>query len=177
MELDIYIPSLQVAIEYDGQAWHNDTAKDTRKGFLCREHGIRLIRIREPECPELECESVKLSSTSTLELEQAIRTLLKDFLLIANSVDIDVDRDRAQIYNIIAYSQKSNSLLILNPNLATEWHPRLNGTLRPENISYKSNKKVWWKCSVCGHEWQATVNHRSSGRGCPECAKEKRKQK
>ena len=175
MELDIYIPSLQVAIEYDGQAWHNDIENDTRKGLLCKEHGIRLIRIREPECPELECESIKLNSTSTIELEQTIRTLFKNFLLISNSVDIDIERDRTQIYDVISYAQKGNSLLILAPNLATEWHPVLNGTLKPENISYKSNKKVWWECTVCGHEWQATVNHRSNGRGCPECANQKRK--
>ena len=177
MELDIYIPSLQVAIEYDGQAWHNNIENDTRKGLLCKEHNVRLIRIREPRCPELECESIKLNSTSTIELEQAIRTLFQDFLLISNNVDIDIERDRQQIYDVISYSQKSNSLLILAPNVATEWHPILNGTLKPENISYKSNKKVWWKCTACGHEWQSTVNHRSSGRGCPECAKEKRKKK
>ncbi len=32
-----------------------------------------------------------------------------------------------------------------------------------------SGKKVWWKCSK-GHEWQATVTHRSNGTGCPICA-------
>ena len=175
MELDIYIPSLQVAVEYDGQAWHNNIENDTRKGLLCKEHAIRLIRIREPRCPELECEYIKLNSTSTIELEQAVRTLFKDFLLTSNNVDIDIERDRTQIYDVISYSKKSNSLLMLSPNLATEWHPILNGTLKPENISYKSNKKVWWKCTICGHEWQATVNHRSNGRGCPECAKQKRK--
>ena len=177
MELDIYIPSLQVAVEYDGQAWHDNIENDTRKGVLCKEHSIHLIRIREPQCPELECESIKLNSTSTIELERAIHTLFKDYLLNSNNVDIDIERDRTQIYDVISYSQKGKSLLMLAYNLATEWHPILNGTLKPENISYKSNKKVWWKCKICGHEWQATVNHRSSGRGCPECAKQKRKKK
>ena len=37
-----------------------------------------------------------------------------------------------------------------------------------------SNKKVWWKCCN-GHEWQATINSRNNGAGCPVCAKEKRK--
>ena len=177
MELDIYIPSLRVAIEYDGQAWHNNIKNDIRKGLLCKEHAIRLIRIREPRCPELECESIKLNSTSTIELENAIRTLFNGFLLASKSVDIDIERDRTQIYDSISYAQKNNSLLMLAPNLAKEWHPMLNGTLKSENVSYKSNKKVWWKCMVCGHEWQATVNHRSNGRGCPKCAIQKRKTK
>ncbi|MBR5773443.1 MAG: zinc-ribbon domain-containing protein [Clostridia bacterium] len=177
MELDIYIPSLQVAIEYDGQAWHDNIEKDTRKGLLCQEQAIRLIRIREPNCPELKCESIKLKSTSTTELEQAILTLFKNFLFVSDSVDIDIERDRPQIYDIITHTQKSKSLAKLAPDIAKEWHPTLNGALTPENVSYKSNKKVWWKCQACGHEWQATVNHRSSRRGCPECAKQKRKNK
>ena len=177
MELDIYIPSLRIAVEYDGQAWHNNIEKDIRKGLLCQEHGIRLIRIREPECPEVECESIRLNSTSLKELEETIRILFQNVLFISNSVDINIERDRTQIYDLISRSQKNNSLLILAPYLATEWHPMLNGTLGPENISHGSNKKVWWKCNVCGHEWQATVNHRSNGRGCPECAKQKRKKK
>jgi hypothetical protein len=28
---------------------------------------------------------------------------------------------------------------------------------------------VWWKCDK-GHEWQATLNNRSKGSGCPYCA-------
>lgn len=33
-----------------------------------------------------------------------------------------------------------------------------------------SNKKVDWKCSVCGYEWVTTVGHRVYGRGCPRCS-------
>ena len=35
----------------------------------------------------------------------------------------------------------------------------------------KSNKKVWWKCSL-GHSWQATISHRTEGTGCPHCYSE-----
>ena len=34
-----------------------------------------------------------------------------------------------------------------------------------------SSKKVWWKCSIAKHEWQATVHHRIyAGSGCPFCS-------
>ena len=46
-ELDVYIPSVRVAIEYDGQAFHVKEAKDQKKNQLCREKCIRLYRIRE----------------------------------------------------------------------------------------------------------------------------------
>lgn len=65
-----------------------------------------------------------------------------------------------------------NDLFTLNPVLSEEWHYQKNGLLRPTMISHKSNKKVWW-LGKCGHEWEATINNRSSGGGCPYCANRK----
>ena len=65
-------------------------------------------------------------------------------------------------------------LQTVNPMLAKEWNYAKNTEILPTNILPNSNKKIWWKCSN-GHEWQATVNHRSHGSNCPECAKQKRK--
>ncbi len=66
----------------------------------------------------------------------------------------------------------ANCLQTVTPTLANEWHPEKNGTLTPRQVSAFSNKKVWWLCSK-GHEWEATVNNRSNGHGCPYCAKQK----
>lgn len=30
-EIDIYVPSLRLAIEYDGERWHQDVEKDKKK--------------------------------------------------------------------------------------------------------------------------------------------------
>lgn len=65
---------------------------------------------------------------------------------------------------------KSNSLSTLNPELAREWHPTKNGNLTPQDVTPGSNKKVWWKCPKGDdHEWKTSINHRSSGTGCPCC--------
>lgn len=61
------------------------------------------------------------------------------------------------------------SLSILNPQLASEWHPTKNKELTPKDITFKSPKSVWWMCKV-GHEYLATVNNRSHGDGCPYCS-------
>ena len=46
-ELDIYIPSKKIAIEYDGSFWHeNKTKKDLEKNQKCKKDGIILYRIR-----------------------------------------------------------------------------------------------------------------------------------
>ena len=46
-ELDIYIPSKKVGIEYDGKLWHQDKQKDLEKEKMCKKQGIRLIKIVE----------------------------------------------------------------------------------------------------------------------------------
>lgn len=64
-----------------------------------------------------------------------------------------------------------NDLATLMPRVAGEWHPGLNGTLRPVDVTLGSNKKVWWQCSE-GHVWQAVVYSRTRKKraGCPICA-------
>lgn len=67
-----------------------------------------------------------------------------------------------------------NDLSTTNPKLASEWHPTKNGSLHPSEVMSGSNKKVWWICEK-GHEWQAVINSRNAGRGCPICYKNNRK--
>ena len=62
-----------------------------------------------------------------------------------------------------------NDLATINPELAIEWAKNRNGNLTPKDVSAGSNKKVWWRCSE-GHEWEASINDRNRGKGCPTCA-------
>lgn len=63
-ELDVYIPSLHIAIEYDGQHWHQDAERDSKKDLLCTENGVQLVRPREPRCPAYESRLIKYISPS-----------------------------------------------------------------------------------------------------------------
>lgn len=56
------------------------------------------------------------------------------------------------------------------PFLTAEWSVR-NQPLTPDDVSYGSNKIVWWS-GICGHEWQASVKSRATGKqtGCPYCS-------
>ena len=66
---------------------------------------------------------------------------------------------------------KEKSLGFINPELSKEWHPIKNAALTPFDIFANHNKKVWWICPKCGHEWKAKVSNRNVGkRGCPKCA-------
>lgn len=70
-ELDIYIPELKLAIEYNGSYWHSSLKKEAKyhqnKTIACAKQGIRLIHIFEYEWENAD-EQVK------------IRNLLKNIL-------------------------------------------------------------------------------------------------
>lgn len=64
-----------------------------------------------------------------------------------------------------------NDLATLEPAVAASWHPTLNGTLTPAQVSTGSCRKVWWLCSQ-GHVWKAVIYSRARKQkaGCPVCA-------
>lgn len=56
------------------------------------------------------------------------------------------------------------------PELVADWHPSRNNGKRPEDFTFGSNVKVWWRCEA-GHEWQAAIFNRAiHGKGCPYCS-------
>lgn len=68
-ELDIYIPSLNFAIEYNGLRWHSEKFGKDKKYHLqkteeCKKHGIRLVQIFEDEY--VEHKEIVLSKISHL---------------------------------------------------------------------------------------------------------------
>lgn len=66
------------------------------------------------------------------------------------------------------------SIVETHPKIAAQWHLTKNGDLKPEDFTYGSNKKVWWKCFVApDHEWQATIKNRVHGYDCPCCVGQK----
>ena len=70
------------------------------------------------------------------------------------------------------------NLRVLFPDLVKEWNKTKNGDLKPQSMLPHSGKKVWWKCAE-GHEWETTINRRTSGKGtgCPICYKKRRTSK
>lgn len=66
-----------------------------------------------------------------------------------------------------------NDLKSQMPIAARNWNYELNGNLRPENVTVKSNKKVWWKCPK-GHEFQMIISNKTrSPECCPICSGKK----
>ena len=170
-ELDIYIPSMKIAIEYDGEFYHkNKTKKDLEKNSKCKNDGIVLYRIREGLSSLNDSSIDYIVDKNQKNLGEVIQKVLSK--IIGINVDVNLQRDAIEIENLREYSEKSNSLLYTNPELANEWNYEKNGNLKPEHISANSGKKVWWKCKR-GHEWQATIDKRNKGTACPYCSNQK----
>ena len=174
-ELDVYIPSKKIAIEYDGSYWHKDkTEKELKKNARCKSDGIVLYRIRQG-LPSLNDNSIDyLVQENQKDLEKTLREVLG--VIIGFDIDVDLVRDSIEIDNLRVYTEKSNSIIFSKPEIAKEWNYEKNGNLKPEHVTANSTKNVWWKC-VQGHEWQSRILDRNRGRACPECAKQKRKKK
>ena len=179
LEIDIFLPEYRIGIEYDGLYYHKSEAalqREKRKSFLLDNLGIMLIRVKESdgvfETDRQHHIIYCKSNPSDNELNDTIRRLFSyicQMFHIELRVNIDISRDRYLIYEQYIKSKKETSLSVINPTLATEWHSTKNNGLLPEHVSIRSNKKVWWKCAQ-GHEWEATVNSRSYGNGCPVCS-------
>ncbi len=61
-----------------------------------------------------------------------------------------------------------SSLAAVNPAVASEWHPKRNGEMKPDQVGVDHMMSAWWLCPK-GHEYQATVRSRAKGSKCPTC--------
>lgn len=177
MELDIFIPSKRIGIEYDGYR-HKDKKADAVKYQICLDNQIFLIRVSDIERENINslCDKFILSNY-TRPNEGGFDSTLKELFAVLGLKDIDcnIKRDRMKIYEQYLTRLKKNTLLEKYPDIASEWHPYKNGSLLPEMFNWGAGEKVWWKCR-CGYEWEATIANRTcNGVGCPRCGRLKTK--
>lgn len=60
-----------------------------------------------------------------------------------------------------------NDLGTLRPDVACE----LKDQSLASQLTIGTVKKFWWVCKPYGHEYETSPNSRTSGKGCPSCAK------
>ena len=63
--------------------------------------------------------------------------------------------------------------IIEDPELLKQWDYEKNEEfgLAPDFITIGSNRKVYWKCPICGYSYYARVSNKSYlKRGCPACS-------
>ncbi len=193
MELDIYVPSIRLGIEFDGAAWHNNEdahRREREKYVICKKRDIDLIRVKEKTGDNwfdvADTVYIIQKKRNRNELSVVIKAILdsvdpesnmwtrKNPCHLHSNIIVDLERDENEIREFL--TMIPNSLEKLRPDLAKEWHPTRNGKLLPGMFGINSNDYAWWKCSICGHEWRTTIIHRGGkcNSGCPECSKKTR---
>ena len=175
-ELDIFLPSLHFGLEYDGYNWHKNVDLDEEKNMLCHNNNIDLLRIREKGAPVINHENVYFidaSSEKDAELENAIKyvfSYLEEKYGVHSDYDIDLSKDRSEIYALMQLNRKENSLAFLYPEISKEWNRERNGRITPEYVNAHTHRKYWWRCP-CGHEYEMVVKHRVEKQTqCPICS-------
>ena len=170
MELDIYIPSLKLAIEPGNWFWHKDKIdRDTQKRHLCHDNDIRLITLFD--CfdgdPKMFLSDFCFTDVSLNEkknypiLKSIIYTIFEEFDIINKFSE----KEWQEIISLALEKSKkktteafTNELIKISPDI------QVCG-------EYKSNKiGISYKCKKCGWEWSPTPDKLLQGRGCPQCA-------
>lgn len=176
-EVDIYFSKYKIAVEYDGIYGHSKekgVARDVRKNQVCYDNGVTLIRVREAGCPATSSTSIDYLLKSEADMPAAIRFVADKVAEITgiehdfNEAEVDLEKDAGDIYSLMEYCEKENSLLVKEPDIAKLWHPTKNGKLTPEFVQPGTPKKVWWQ-GACGHEWRSSVSYEVESGKCPYC--------
>jgi hypothetical protein len=181
-ECDIYIEEVKAGVEVDGVYWHrNKYLKDKKKAAAIRSGGITLINVREVGLERIADTDIFCTpKDSTLAVVKKVVKAINEQCSLNEDKEkaIDVYLLRQAFANDSEYKKRLStlssplpgfSLLELNPDLAKQWHPTLNGSLTPKDVTLHSGERVWWVCSK-GHEWQTRIADRNSGLGCPFCS-------
>lgn len=112
VEIDVFFPDFNIGIEYDGERWHKSVQRDIDKNIICRDAGLKLIRIREPKCPEIP-HSINyfLKDYSYTELSNVLYEVFVKYF--GCNLDIDVEKDQGKIIEqYVVYSKQKWKELI-----------------------------------------------------------------
>lgn len=174
--VDIYIEDINVAIEYDGHKWHNDSIKlqrDVLKESLIKEKWRSdIIRVREEGCGVID----SLGVIYTYNYEKGCYNDFKYLKEIAYSIVSKYkenvkylkDEDFINLNNLI-WTNSENSILKTNPKL-------LHFYSSENKIPFESNtfgviRKVLWECPNCHNKFESRINIMTNKKEKNYCSK------
>ena len=172
-EVDIYVPELNLGVEYDGWYWHKNKSEMDKEKTRELEGEIALLRVREAGLEALS-ESDILLDTKELSfdsMKKIFRSILTNPLLkvpeYERAIEDYLQRDSwaaAYEFDKIQFERNGvvyeRSISHLFPEIASQWHYEKNHPLVPDQFTASSRKRVWWKDRK-GREWQADVLSRT----------------
>ncbi|BCF95569.1 hypothetical protein PPGU19_001380 [Paraburkholderia sp. PGU19] len=182
MEADLLIPSLRVAVQYDGKRYHaNKVEKDRANTKTFIKLGYRVVRIRDRSLPKIGT-SLPIDERSDLSVQdiQRLLSLLRTVALptkhkraiekYLNRVQFAADQAYVDLCSALPGPLPGKSLQDLYPEIAAILDVEKNGRLSPANVAPNSDIKVFWRCERHG-AYLGSVKGRVQGKGCTYCAR------
>lgn len=180
-EIDIFIPSLDLAIEFDGYYWHlNKEQRDIEKTKKLLKNKINVIRIRE---------NLKTINGINIHVKTGVFEN-KDFLLIIKQTKKLVSQKEflEKINNRLKLSKfqndelylkiladmpapvYENSLQAVYPKAAKKWDYSKNYPLTPDQVSKGTPQIFWFICDKKKHSYDSPVQQVvKKNHNCPFC--------
>lgn len=186
-EFDVFIPSINLAIEYDGFPWHkNRMNADLQKNQKAIHLGIKLVRVRDNRNGRLADNDILVDSpqykvnfkTFIKPIAEQVMEHLGDNHQCSRKIKQYIIECGFRNYTFyksireISLSRNiSNNITFTHPEKVKEWDYSINGNLNPEMFTRGSSAKVGWICSK-GHRWIVAIALRClQNTGCPQCNK------
>ncbi len=167
-EIDIFIPSKNMGIEYNGYFSHKKKAKkDEAKKDFFSSVGITLLVVKEYKYDE-EKENADFyihERTTYDDLTFLITEIIK-CLDSKVTIDINCKRDAITIKSQYVTIRKENSIATVRPDLVDRWNFEKNGSITPEMITLGTGQRFYWKCKICGRSYLALPSAIAEGSVC-----------
>lgn len=172
LEYDIYIPEIEVFIEYSPSYTHWDKIdRDKLKIETVLDANKHIIFINDDTVISMNKTNniINVKYNNEIELAGIICRLLS-----INDTNININVIKQEAFDRShGKLEIENRVFEVYPNLKNELHSILN-KIDIEKISIKSNLRIYWVCNKCGYgengEWESAVSTRTSGKsGCPRC--------
>lgn len=166
-ELDIYIPSYKMAIEYGAWFWHKPNYKrDLIKVEKCKEKKIRLIRIYD--CcfgdQKAKGEDVYLYDGSLSDDTEKFLVLVKELLSFIG-LEWSIDNEKLDELSTKAYENSRR----MTPEEFRKKAKEVNKDIEVVGDYISSKTKIKVKCKLCGREFKIAPVNLLQGQGCSIC--------
>lgn len=170
MELDIYIPDLNLAIEPGSWYWHKDKSqRDNEKKRLCTDKGIRLITIYDSVDLDAGIQEgddcyVYYHSLSESKYYPELKSLIVDLLeqYDLNCENLETNFDEMVISAKRRSRRRGTKKFIREMEL-------VNPDIEILGEYQRVHEKIECKCRKCGYIWETPPSSLLSGSGCPKC--------
>lgn len=157
VEIDIYIPTLNIGIEYDGAFWHQDRlVEDMNKNAVLDKNGIHLIRVREHgldlldtfNCVTIARDKYSQNQDDLVDIVNQILDTIKDLTKGESKnwiTKTDFEKDLFSIYSQVFSVPVENNI---SKTCLGEFWSEKNQPLRMECISINSTIPLYFQCGA-----------------------------